>query len=267
MDSDHRMALRKNKPALAAIVFCGLILAVAVGLAAYFVPLTNSLNAKLKSSNAMVVQLTDTSMAENDTINYQSGIISSLNSTITNQNSQIAILNGTVGKQALTIENQSSQISSFQSEILSLNLSVANMSEQINNLTATANRQEQVIENQSAEIQNLSYQLAASRNTANSLTNDVCFCLHVQDFDNNTISLMRELNVTWVRSDWLPDYNMTDVFSQLEVNNIRILCIIDANSVGPYNDSTWKPRSQILWARQARLMFRRGKFGTNQTST
>ena len=67
--------------------------------------------------------------------------------------------------------------------------------------------------------------------------NEVNVCLHLSDYDNETISYLKDLRVSWVRTDWImtSDSSMRDYAQKLQDNNINLLAIIDANTFSNQN--------------------------------
>ena len=62
--------------------------------------------------------------------------------------------------------------------------------------------------------------------------NGVNVCLHLSDYDNQTVSYLNDLRVRWVRTDWIvtPDALMKVYSQNLEDNGINLLAIIDTNT-------------------------------------
>lgn len=62
--------------------------------------------------------------------------------------------------------------------------------------------------------------------------NEVNVCLHLSDYNDQTISSLLDLRVSWVRTDWIitPDNLMRDYSQDLQNNNINLLTIIDTNT-------------------------------------
>ncbi|MDD3791693.1 MAG: glycosyl hydrolase [Candidatus Bathyarchaeota archaeon] len=62
-------------------------------------------------------------------------------------------------------------------------------------------------------------------------------CLHLSDYNYETIPYLVDLNIEWVRTDWLitPDKSMQNYCQDLQNNNIKILTIIDVNTFGNQN--------------------------------
>jgi hypothetical protein len=63
-----------------------------------------------------------------------------------------------------------------------------------------------------------------------SKNHEVNVCMHLGSFSNATIKDMRDLGVTWVRIDWIPN-EMADFMQTMHANNISVLAIIDINSM------------------------------------
>ena len=62
---------------------------------------------------------------------------------------------------------------------------------------------------------------------------EVNVCLHLEDTDNQTISFLLDLKVSWVRTDWTtPDESMRNYSRDLQDNNINLLAIIDHKTFG-----------------------------------
>ncbi len=55
-------------------------------------------------------------------------------------------------------------------------------------------------------------------------------CLHLYQFDTNTIELLEQINSRWVRIDWIPN-QMDNVVNAMEANGIKILAILDHNTM------------------------------------
>lgn len=66
------------------------------------------------------------------------------------------------------------------------------------------------------------------------LENEVGVCLHLPDYDNQTISNLNDLGISWVRTDWeiTSEYSMSDYSQSLQHNNINLLAIIDHKTFG-----------------------------------
>ena len=64
--------------------------------------------------------------------------------------------------------------------------------------------------------------------------NDVGVCMHLEDYDNQTISCLIDLKVKWVRTDWenTSGHSMSDYSQSLQDNNINLLAIIDHKTFG-----------------------------------
>lgn len=64
------------------------------------------------------------------------------------------------------------------------------------------------------------------------LGSEVNVCLHVEDYSNRTLSYLKDLNVNWVRTDWVltPDNLIVEYANNLEENSINLLAIIDINT-------------------------------------
>lgn len=64
--------------------------------------------------------------------------------------------------------------------------------------------------------------------------NEVNVCLHLSDYDNQTMSYLTDLRVKWVRTDWMitSDNSMRNYSQALQDNNINLLAIIDHNTFG-----------------------------------
>jgi hypothetical protein len=217
----HKKSSRKN-PAILLGVLSIALLTSTIGVISYYIPLTNRLNAQIMSQEAN---------------------ISTLNSQVENLTNQKNIQNIQVIEQKSLIDNQSIQISNFQSQLGNLTSQVTDLNSKISILNKTVNDQNRTIEEQSFQISRLLAQLSALRTPENitnpPTANEISFSFHLQDYNNNTIPLMQELNVKWVRFDWLNWNNMTFYLSKFTENNIKVLCIIDNWSVGNYNASTW----------------------------
>ena len=67
--------------------------------------------------------------------------------------------------------------------------------------------------------------------------NEVNVCLHLSDYDNETVSHLRDLKISWVRTDWLvtADNSMTIYSQTLQDNSINLLAIIDTNTFNNQN--------------------------------
>ena len=63
-----------------------------------------------------------------------------------------------------------------------------------------------------------------------SKTREFGVCLHLYQFDNKTIELLRQINSTWIRIDWIPN-QMDDVVNAMKANGIKILAILDHNTM------------------------------------
>ncbi len=62
---------------------------------------------------------------------------------------------------------------------------------------------------------------------------EVNVCLHLSDYNNQTISFLLDLRVSWVRTDWTtPDESMRNYSQDLQDNNINLLAIIDHKTFG-----------------------------------
>lgn len=61
---------------------------------------------------------------------------------------------------------------------------------------------------------------------------EVNVCLHIWDYNDTTLSTLRDLNVQWVRTDWVsaPDNLMVNYANSLQENSIDLLAIIDINT-------------------------------------
>ena len=55
-------------------------------------------------------------------------------------------------------------------------------------------------------------------------------CLHLYQFDNKTTDLLKQINSTWIRIDWIPN-QMDTVVNAMEANGIKILAILDHNTM------------------------------------
>jgi len=66
------------------------------------------------------------------------------------------------------------------------------------------------------------------------LENEVGVCLHLSDYDNQTISYLIDLKVRWVRTDWeiTSEYSISNYSQTLQDNNINLLAIIDHKTFG-----------------------------------
>ena len=66
---------------------------------------------------------------------------------------------------------------------------------------------------------------------------EVNVCLHIWDYNDNTLSILRDLNVQWVRTDWVsaPDNLIVDYANSLQENSIDLLAIIDINTFNQQN--------------------------------
>lgn len=66
---------------------------------------------------------------------------------------------------------------------------------------------------------------------------EINVCLHLSDYNNETISFLIDLGVSWVRTDWIKtsDNSMRDYSQNLQDNNISLLAIIDANTFNNEN--------------------------------
>jgi hypothetical protein len=62
--------------------------------------------------------------------------------------------------------------------------------------------------------------------------NEINVCLHLSDYDNQTILYLNDLRVRWVRTDWIitSDNSMKDYSQDIQNNNINLLTIIDINT-------------------------------------
>ena len=69
--------------------------------------------------------------------------------------------------------------------------------------------------------------------------NEVNVCLHLSDYDTETMSYLRDLKISWIRTDWLVTAdNSMRVYSQaLQDNSINLLAIIDSNTFNNQNFS------------------------------
>ena len=58
-------------------------------------------------------------------------------------------------------------------------------------------------------------------------------CIHIYQYDtSSTIQLLKQINATWVRIDWMPEHEKMNEFVQiLKDNNISILVILDHNTM------------------------------------
>jgi hypothetical protein len=66
---------------------------------------------------------------------------------------------------------------------------------------------------------------------------EVNVCLHIWDYSNESISYLKDLNVKWVRTDWVltSDNLMSDYASTIDENFINLLAIIDINTFDQQN--------------------------------
>lgn len=63
--------------------------------------------------------------------------------------------------------------------------------------------------------------------------NKVGICIHIEDFDNQTISHLIDLGASYVRTDWsIPNDSMRKYSEDLQNNNIKLLVIIDHKTFG-----------------------------------
>jgi len=62
-------------------------------------------------------------------------------------------------------------------------------------------------------------------------------CLHLSDYNNQTISYLTDLGIAWVRTDWVITYDKSmQTYSQdLRNNNISLLTIMDINNFNHQN--------------------------------
>jgi hypothetical protein len=62
-------------------------------------------------------------------------------------------------------------------------------------------------------------------------------CLHLSDYNNQTISYLADLGIAWVRTDWAitPDKSMQTYSQDLRNNNISLLTIMDINNFNHQN--------------------------------
>jgi hypothetical protein len=69
------------------------------------------------------------------------------------------------------------------------------------------------------------------------VNSEINVCLHLSDYNNETISHLRDLKVSWVRTDWIitPDNSMRNYAQKLQDNNINLLAIIDTNTFDNQN--------------------------------
>ena len=69
------------------------------------------------------------------------------------------------------------------------------------------------------------------------LKGEVNLCLHIGDYNKNTLSYLKDLTVKWVRTDWVnTSYNlMADYAKTLQENSINLLAIIDINTFSQNN--------------------------------
>ena len=81
----------------------------------------------------------------------------------------------------------------------------------------------------------------------NPVDDEVNVCLHLADYGCSTISHLTELEVGWVRTDWLVTDGdlMGDCSQRLQVNGFNLLAIIDVNTFGG-QDFTMKNGRVIL---------------------
>ena len=59
-------------------------------------------------------------------------------------------------------------------------------------------------------------------------------CVHLEQYDNDTIGLLVSLNVRWVRIDWIPN-EMDNFVTVMKANGIKILSILDHNTMDQQN--------------------------------
>ena len=66
------------------------------------------------------------------------------------------------------------------------------------------------------------------------LENRVGICLHIEDYNNQTISYLIDLRVDWVRIDWGMSFetSMSNYSQSLQDSNINLLAIIDHKTFG-----------------------------------
>ena len=82
-----------------------------------------------------------------------------------------------------------------------------------------------------------SYPKPLKNETPKPADNEVNVCLHLSEYDNQTISYLSDLRVKWVRTDWLTSNNEMSVYSQsLQDNGINLLAIVNA-SIFPFQNS------------------------------
>ena len=69
------------------------------------------------------------------------------------------------------------------------------------------------------------------------LKGEVNLCLHISDYNNETLFYLKDLNVKWVRTDWVtaPNNLMVEYANTLEENSINLLAIIDTNTFNQQN--------------------------------
>ena len=59
---------------------------------------------------------------------------------------------------------------------------------------------------------------------------EVNVCLHLSDYNDETISIFDDLRVKWVRTDWIILANMRNYSKTLQDNDFNLLTIIDINT-------------------------------------
>ena len=66
------------------------------------------------------------------------------------------------------------------------------------------------------------------------MENEVGICLHIEDYNNKTISYLIDLRIDWVRTDWdMSSKTLMSNYSQsLQDSNINLLAIIDHKTFG-----------------------------------
>jgi hypothetical protein len=170
--------------------------------------------------------------------------------TITTLNQTVTNLTQTTNEQKTTISNQTDQIEKLQTQLTTIRTQAEEDQNQIRELNNTVNKQAKTINEQEENIRKMNATMAKLqadiqaiwayiRDSTRTL-NEIDFSLHLEDFNSNTIPLMQELNVQWVRFDWEQGWNnMTYYMKQFSDNNIKILCIIDNRSIGNFRIETW----------------------------
>jgi len=57
-------------------------------------------------------------------------------------------------------------------------------------------------------------------------------CLHLHQYDSTTtIQLLKQINATWIRIDWIPSEQMDSFVNAMKDNSISILAILDHNTM------------------------------------